>query len=508
VKTTTYINQTPFLDITPPVRIAILFFFFAYRIVFPVAAALVSDGSKDLLAARILAETVFTLLLAYPFIFHRPAYGWLHPLVLPTLFTLGKSLVKNPLHIFFPFEFPMVDFTVETSSPAAVLSIGAHDLAQARLGEALVRCASMAVLLAAFLFGPRFRVPRIRVYKPSRLVPAAIASIGALTLISVAFVVSQGGLTQLLIAMRGGRRELFAESGHFLFAADVASMIALIWFMYEKRPFRNPLFLAGFAGSCLLGILVTGSRSSLIVPVVMLVLLWWKRSGRPLIVPTVSTALVGILVLGIFGSIRQDFGSTTLDVSVLNPSRYGEMVQRALEETQKRGDEEPTIAVFQGATEKGLLWGRTYVGTLAFWIPRAVWPDKPKPADAYNMWVNFANNPIDSEIPNYGYWGIPVSPHMEAFWNFHLAGTILIFFLLGTIYRYMADAVPIYAQVPIFWALYVFTLMQFDGGSRTTVDVLRTLLVIIIFGYLAGIFRSGQPAGSRPAINAYRNQST
>lgn len=493
----TYSQQSIFLEITPAVRIAILLYLFLYRLAFPVVAALITDGSTELLFPRIIAESLYTLLLAFPFIFHRLEYGWLHPLVLPTLFeVVGKALIKNPLGLFFPLDFPLTDFTVETVSTAAVLSISTSALAQARLGEALIRCLAYSALLLAFFFGPRIKVPRLRIYRPGRLVPAALLTIGLLTVISVFFIVSQGGVSQLLVAMRGGRRELFAESGQFLFVAEIASTIALIWFMYEKRPFRNPVFIATFILTLLLGIIVSGSRSSLILPVIMVVLLWWKRKNRPLILPTILVGVIGMLVIGIFGSIRQDYGSTSLDVSVLNPARYAEMVELAYEETERRSTEESQLAVFQGANDKGLLWGRSYAGIFTFWIPRSVWNDKPKPADAYNMWINFSNHPVDSKIPNYGYYGIPVGPEMEAYWNFHIPGVIFIFLLMGLLYRYLEDVAKVYSGVPFFWVVYLLILMNFRGTSISTVDMTRNLLVILLFAYAANLFRWGGPSNN------------
>lgn len=492
------LNGNPFLDLGAAPRVTLLAYLVIYRILFPIAHIMMVGGNQELLGPRIVAETIATLLLAYPFIFHRREYGWLHPLVLPTLFVLGKTVAKNPLAIFFPFDFPSIDYTVATASPAAVLAISDEALAQARLGEALIRCLANGVLLAAFLYGPRLKVPRIKVYRGGRAVPiAALVTIGALLAVALAFVAMQGGFNELLVAMRGGRRNLFQEQGQFLFAAIGAPTVALVWFMYEKRPLTNIFFVAAFVASALIAILVTGSRSSLILPVLTLVLLYWKRKHRPLILPTVLVAVFGLLVVGAFGSIRQDYTSTDVDVSVLTPSRWGEMINRAITETQSRDDEESNLAAFQGANVKGLLWGKTYAGALAFWVPRVIWQDKPRTPDTYNMWVNYVGNRIDTPLPERGTYGIPVRAELEAYWNFHVIGVIVLFFLIGVFYRLVADSAYVYDKVPFFWVIYLMMVLTFDGSSKSMVEVLRSVFLIVVFLFAARILRFGGGA-SRP----------
>jgi len=484
-------GSNPFLDLGPAARAALLGYLVIYRIFLPILHILQTGGNHELLGPRIVAETVATLLLAYPLIFHRREYGWLHPLVLPTLFTIGKAIAKNPFTLIFPFDFPAVDYTVATLSPAAALAIPDHDLAAARLGEALIRCLAMAVLLLAFLYGPRLKVPRLKVYSGGRTVPVvAMAMIGVLVAISLAFIAAQGGLNELLVAMRGGRRALFSEQGQFLFVAIAAPTIALVWFTYEEKPLRNVFFVGAFVASALVAILVTGSRSSLILPVLTLVLLYWKRKRRPLIVPTMLVVVFGLLVVGAFGSIRQDFGSSEVDTSVLTPSRWGEMISRAITETQSRDDEESNLAAFQGANSKGLLWGKTYAGALAFFVPRALWETKPRTPDTYNMWINYVGNRIDSEPPKQAY-GIPVRAELEAYWNFHVFGVVAIFFLIGIFYRFVANAAIVYDNVPFFWVVYLMLVLTFDGSSKSMVEVLRLLILIGIFLFAARILRLG-----------------
>lgn len=496
------VEESPFLPLGQVVRCAFLFYLFAYRVIFPLFAALTNDGARDLLEMRFIAELFYTCLIAYPFIFYRREYGWLHPLVLPVFWELGKALAKNPLTLIFPFDFPLVDFTVETHSAAAVLSMSNIDLAWARLQLTLVYCLAHAAYLAMFLFGPTFKVPRLRLYRPQRIGLVASAFIVTAMGLASVFVVAKGGVSELLVAMRGGRHVLFEGYGQYVNAALLAPTIALAWYVYEKRPLTNVFFLGGLAASLITALIVSGSRGSVILSGLTLMLLWWKRRGKAALLPMVAGAVLGLVVLGGFGSIRQAYTTTSVDTSVFNPTQLGSTIQHAYDEISIRDDEESALAVMVGSTKKGLLWGRSYLNAAVFWIPRAIWDDKPVGVDFYNMWINFNDNQLSSTPRDWGTWGIPVNGEMEAYWNFGLPGVLVVFGLLGAFNATLAKAAYVYRRVPIFWVLYVSTVLTLGGTSKSVVDLIRTLILLAIFMLAAGIFRPARGGAGHHELSA------
>jgi hypothetical protein len=478
-----------FIPLGTGTRIALLFYLVAYRLVFPIAAALTTGGSKDLLDLRILAEIYYTSLIAFPFIFYRREYGWLHPLVLPTVFMLAKAVVKNPLSLLFPFDLPLVDFTVETTSNAAVLSLPVLDLAWARLELSLIYCLAQSVYLAFFLFGPTFRIPRIAFYRPSSVALPAMVFIGALGAMAAYFVLSHGGLSGVILGMREGRRALTEGSGHLVVATTLAPMIAVAWFMYEKRPWTNPLLLGGLAVAMLSALITSGSRGALILPMLTLIMLWWWRKGRALIAPTFLAAFIALFLIGGFGSIRQDWGSRTIDLSVFDPANFRSTLDLALADIKGRDDQEGGLAVVVSASEKGLLWGKSYANATTFWVPRVLWKDKPAGVDVYNMWINFNGNSINSRPPQIGTWGTPVSAPLEAYWNLWLPGVAVLFALMGMFHATLAKAAHVYRTVPIFWVFYINTLLTMTGTSKELITVIEQLATLAAFAFFAGILR-------------------
>lgn len=485
-------DDSPFLPLGHVARFGFLFYLFAYRLIFPLLASVTSTGSHDLFELRFTAEVFYTCLLAYPFIFYRKEYGWLHPLVLPVLWELGKALVKNPLSLLFPMDFPLVDFTVETTSRAAVLSLTNYDIAWYRLQSTLMYMLAHFTYLAMFLFGPSFKVPRIKLNRPPSVAIPAMIFIGTMLSMAAIFVIAKGGLSEMLVAMRGGRRALFEGYGQYVTAAQMAPMIALIWFVYEKRPFQNPLLIGGLLAALLAAMIVSGSRSTLVLSSLTFVLLWWRRSGRVMVLPTVGAALVGLVVVAGFGAIRQDYGSTSVDLSVFDSGNLGATISRTYDEIGRRDNEDSTIAVMSGADRKGFLWGRSYVNAATFWVPRALWPNKPAGVDVYNNWINFGDNKVDDIPPNQGSWGIPVDGETEAYWNFGWFGVIVVFMFMGAFFATLAKAAHVYRNVPIFWVPYVYIVINVNATSRSVADMFKVLALILAFAFIAGIVRWGK----------------
>lgn len=479
----------PFLAIGPVQRFVVVAYLLIYRGFFPAIAASGGIGASDLLLERYLMELAYTLLLAYPFLFYRADWGWLHPLILPTVYTIAKDLGKNPIQLFSPIDNPLVNLAVETPSVAAALVLPDDALATMRLGEAFIRCLALLVYYLAFHALRTPRPPRVEFREPRNLALYAAFGIAVTTLITLAFIASMGGVTSLVVAMRGGRVALFQGQGQFLVISGFGLILASLWFSHSKRPLLDLPLLIGLFVTGALTLLTSGSRSALIYPIIVLVLVWSKRQGRLMIGPAVGAALAGLVILGGFGAVRQDYNSDTIDTSVFEISRLPELVTRALGETAVRDSEESNLAAFAGANNNGLLLGQTYVGAAVFWLPRAIWPDKPRSADAYNMWYNFVGNPVGTPLPERGYWGIPVSGVHEAFWNFHIVGVLAFGVLMAFVHKYAVAAVLANQQAPAAWLIYIYIVLNFVGTAISFIDVARDIGLLIGFLYICGVLR-------------------
>lgn len=499
-----------FLPMAAPYRIGVVAYLVLYHLIFPVFA--VGGDAGPLVIFRFLSEALLVGLLALPFLVMGRQGGWLHPLMLPGVLMIAKAVFKDPMALLNPIASPMVDLGAGTQSWAASLRLSDMDLELNRIGLTLVGCLGLAIYYAAFFATRRFRLPPLPL-APGRNVPAlAFAVVGTSVVAALILFSMSGGLSSYLVSMRGGRFAIFAEIGPVLQVITFATTVVTIWLMYERRPFLNPIFVGSVLAALMVALLATGSRSGAVIPAVTLLMLWWAKRGGVRLVPALVAAALAYAVIGGFGAIRQDYGSRTVDLSVLSPSNLGTWFSSSTEETARRDDTESDLAAFVGANEAGLLWGRTYVYAVSFWIPRGLWPDKPRAADSYNMWINFVGNPVDAPLPQLGQrtlYGIPVSARVEAYWNFHLLGVILLAIGMGLFHRALVVLAQTYRHVPAVLPIVVFATISFTGSSKEFVNLARDTAFLIPFLLLSGILVWGRrPAAFRRGAGAAQAPQT
>jgi hypothetical protein len=484
-------KSSPFLRMPEGWRLFIVLFLLAYEWVFPTIAALNDPDASALFLPRVAMQLVYVLLLCLPLIFYRREYGFLHPLILPTLYATAKEIAKLPTALASPLELPLFSFEVPSASSAlSIHHLTYGELASTRLEYGAVQVLALVCFYAGYFVFTRARGDWIRFHRPRNLGPICFAATMFCVVVGAVFVqLYGGGLSSYLIAMRGGRHGTLAGTGQFLQISSFAVLPALVWFAYRRRLGLNPWWLLAIVLGSLATIVTTGSRSDLILPLLALILLWWAKAGRVLIVPTIVLIIVGTLVIGAFGSIRQDYNSQTINTSVLNPSSAGQNVAYAQAEFEKRNSLETDFAAFAGTRQNELLWGRSYIGAATFFIPRALWPEKPFNGGVYNQAVNFAGRSV-AEYKSGKTHGIPMGPVTEAYWNFSLPGVILIFFLLGMFYRELSAIVWRNVKEPAALVAAVWITLNFVGTSLSFVTTIRDMVLLGILFYALGIWRS------------------
>lgn len=481
-------QTSPFLRMPEGWRLFLVLFLLAYLWVFPTIAAMNDPDANALFLPRVVMQLVYVLLLCLPLVFYRREYGFLHPLILPTLYITAKSIAKFPAALTSPLQLPLFSLKVSSTSPAVSLQQLTHgELAWTRLEYGAVQVLALVCFYAGYFIFTRARGNWIRFHRPRNLGPICFAATMFCVMVGAVFVQIYGdGLSSYLVALRGGRHDTLAGTGQFLQIASFAVLPALVWFAYRRRLGFNPWWLTAIVLGSLIAIVTTGSRSDLILPLLALILLWWAKAGRVLVFPTVAIVIVGTLVIGAFGSIRQDHNSQTIDTSVLNPISASRNVVYARAEFEKRSKKETDLAAFAGVSQNEHLWGRSYLGAATFFIPRALWPEKPFNGGVYNQAVNFAGRSV-ADYASGSTYGIPIGPVTEAYWNFSLPGVIVIFFLFGIFYRALSAIVWRNATEPAALIAAVWITLNFVGTSVSLVTTIRDVIMLGILFYALGI---------------------
>jgi oligosaccharide repeat unit polymerase len=470
-------------------RVLLVGYLVLYDWLFPAISANYSDDASGYLIARVLVHLAYVLLLCFPLIFYRREYGFLHPLILPTLFTILKQVGESPLSLVQPFANSAFSFNVSTTSPAVSLAALSHgQLAFTRLELDAGKSLALVCLYAGYFLFRHIRVPRATLHEPRRVGPVCFAATMACVGVSFAFIeVFGGGISSLLVAERNGRNQLFNGLGQFLQIAEFSLLPALVWFAYRRRPALNPWWLVAFVSACLASLLTTGSRSSVILPLAILMFLWWRKAGRVVIAPGIALALVALVLVGAFGAIRDSYGSQSLDTSVLSVNAVGGNIANANAEFQSRNSQESDLAAFAGAAHSRLD-GRSYVGAIAFLIPRAIWPRKPRSGDTYNMAVNFEGRSIGNYL-NGKTWGVPMGPVAEAYWNFGIPGIVIVFLVLALIFRWLSELVWRNPESLAMLVVAVWVGLNLSGTSLSFISNARDLVLLGLLYYALGIWR-------------------
>jgi hypothetical protein len=491
-------ESSPFLRMPEGWRLFIVVFLIVYQWLLPTIAAMNDQDANALFLPRVAVQLVYVLLLCFPLMFYRREYGFLHPLILPTLYTTAKSIAMFPATLFAPFQLPLFNFDISSASRAISLhQLTYHSLASTRLEYGAIHVLALVCYYAGYFALSHPRGDWVKFHRPRNLGPICFAATMFCVLVGAAFVeVHGGGLSSYINGLRGNRNESIGGNGQFLQIAGFAVLPALVWFAYRPRLGLNLWWLLAIVAGSVSAVVTTGSRSGLILPFVALILLWWRKAGRVLLLPTLAVVVVGTLVIGAFGSIRNEHAGSTIDTSALNPTNAGRNLTNAQTEFEKRDSEESDLAAFAGAQNGELLWGKSYVGAATFFVPRSLWPDKPYSGGAYNHAVNFAGRSVENYTSGKTY-GIPIGPETEAYWNFGLPGVIVIFFLLGVFFRALSALVWRNADHPAALVLSVWIVLNFTGTSLSFVTTIRDVIMLGILYCALGIWQPQVLTGRR-----------
>ena len=470
--------DSPFIPISMGYRILIIGYVLLYNIFMPGFQDMLYGSSVPLVQWRFLISVIYQFLVCLPILYYRPDYGWLHPLIFPTVYGLAKSLASRPDQLFAPFLF------TETSSRVieheALQGWSQASLAWAALKGQLIATTALATYYLGFFSGPQLRLPHLRFLEPRKVAPKALAVVTCSVVIFLVFMRFRGGLTAHMTSWGEGPRFETLEGFGIVIALIQCGLVAsLIWFALDRTASRKPLFWAAVLFSIPVNFFTGGSRSAVVYAGCMFLMIWIIRNRK---IPQGKIAVLGIaalVCLGLLGQLRRSTFQGEVDWAVLTGFNLQESVGASQEELEKRTTNEGYLPVIARVPDEvDFLYGTSYVGGLLFFVPRALWPDKPRGAGAMNGSINFGSR-----------GGVPTGAVGEAYWNFYIPGVVVVYFLYGLFHRWLARAFAQFAWAPAFWVLYTITLFHFTPDSTSIADwcqkVVLTLAILSWMGALS-----------------------
>lgn len=465
--------SNPFLPARAAHRVVIMCLYALYLLLTSYLHLCTDTPSVTLIAAL----AVYVVLCAAPLIFYHSSFGWCHPLVFHSLLSILALIRVFPVYAWGLRH----HYALPTYGPGQLNDLLCYEL--------LMMSVALLAYYSGFLTTPRLRMPELNFLKPRQLGAKLVVSQLIALVCFWILVIQRDGLAAHVESWGRGRSEEFNGSLVFVLLPFIQTGVAaaLLYLAYYPSHYLSPLFL-GCMGAALAAVfLTTGSRSSVVYPIITALIVWTLRNqkiscSKPVIVA--ALALLSFVLLGNFR--RSTWAGGPADWEALAKIDY------LNEDLWALGDE---LAERSGAMRGSLpildrvprdvdyLRGNSYIATLALPIPRMLWPEKP--------------SQISGRVGRTFFgvvWGIPPGPIGEAYWNFGIGGIIAVYALFGAFHRMLARGFVRQAEQPSYIVFYAVTLFLFCfPATNDFVNYLCMLFPLVLLVLAFGLV--GYPAG-------------
>ena len=466
----------PFIAISPLFRRIVLVYFIGWRFL-PLFAELgtaITYISFPYIISVSLQLVIQSILLL-PFLrrsFGGTPIGWLHPLIFPTLFSLALSLLKQPGSIFEPF------FIFSSDNSFYHPLIGDWNQEAISMTQLTSSVIALLAILSSYIGFITFKYRiSLKLKLPSRRNYRFFFLAIFCFLVAIFYLYSQGGILSQLQGLAFGRFGTRANSGYAFVVVSFLPLLLVFWYLYNPKIIFNKFFILIYGGACVLQFLVSGSRSGLFEPIALLLIAHCLINQKMNIFRFIFVALIAISLLGTLGDVRRSGLSGEASFDALLNFNLGESFEKSAEEVKKR-DLGTNISVSAFVPDQvDHLWGSSYVSSLAFWIPRTIWPGKPRGIGAHTAAIIYRGVPIEG----YGGAGFPLSAPYEAFWNFGWLGVISIFYLFGALQKLITNLFLSYPSNSIIQIILLLTIFQFSSPSTVSMVTFQQNIVLILF---------------------------
>ncbi len=366
-------------------------------------------------------------------------------------------------------------------------------LHQLLVTEAGYQILATLCLYAGFFVASRIGTPALRLYAVRSPARAALPWIVFSLVIFLGFLVSRGGLSAYMTSWESGRRQV-VEGTFIIFIFFYPGALATWWWLAQNpSEVRNPVYLAALAAISLTFFLGFGSRSQLILHLAGAFAIWCAARRRFafgwamafIVVAFVGVSLLGSVRRSVWG--REGIKTDAFTDSVAAQDAIDEGTDEMVDRVSSARASLPVFARVPDEVE--MLWGESYIAALLVPVPRRIWPEKP-PLIGIRVGRTFFGQSF----------GIPCSPVAELYWNFHLPGIAVGFFLFGVFLRWVMRIRERYATSAAITVMYVTILMWFlSPGSDAIVTWSIYAVPFVLMLLLHGVLRFGPAPTARSA---------
>lgn len=475
------------IPIGPAARAAIIVYSILWiAIPYIIASARAPDVSVFVKVGSIICFSLLQFALIFPF-FRREVggipIGWLHPLVFPTLIGIGVQLIKDPSVLLGIYRAFVVD--VFPTAHRAIASYNPQKLAEVELIRLSITLVSQLAYLAAFIYlRPLKQEAQVKTYTADNKI--FFVAILALLAVFVWLMISGGGIAAYFSRLAFGRAQAALDAGGGLIVlVRTLPFVLMLWASANRRLLRSPGFWALAVISILAVFLTTGSRSLIFVTSAGFMTVWMMNERKIPALGGIALLGAGTLLLGTLADLR---GSAVHNAGQVDFSVLGQVfdVRHALDRTQANVDANDSVrgdlAIFHTVpTTVGHLWGQSYLGAAGFFIPRAIWHDKPRSVGAFVGAVIYNDMPDTNGYLGAGY---PSGGVAEAYWNFGILGVVAVFLAFGAFHKRITQWLLLAPSDPLRRTLYIAALLVLqEPSSEQFVPIAQITIVLVAVAY-------------------------
>jgi hypothetical protein len=447
-------------------------------------------GDAAFTAAVLLSIGLDVARVAPLFLYARHPLGILHPLILTAV--LWPLLVAMPRTI---EEFGGITGLLlgEQIAPPLYAGLGWLPGPQIWAAVAWANLCELIALLAIYAGYAmvRDRDPtkrpglisrRPREFDGARLRMLAIVLITISVTVLIVLISFRGGLAMHLSDMARGRFRSLAGLGPLVAAVDLGQVALIVWVAARPGDAKKPVFLALMMVVAASQFISNGARGAAFASFMLVGLAWALRTRQ---VPwRIGLLLVPIFLLafGALNIIRTAGYSNQTATEAIQGTDLSQVLSRVQDEINDRRSLESTVPVIAQGHDLmgGPMMGSTYGAAIFAFVPRWIWPEKPRGAGS-----TYAQNFLGEVREGLA---VPVNPTAEAHWNFGILGVILISALYGALIRHAHNLYIVRRDNPFAIGAFVLFVTTFRPSTDDLVLFQQqAFLLLVVFG-LALVF--------------------
>jgi hypothetical protein len=308
----------------------------------------------------------------------------------------------------------------------------------------------------------------------------------------VFFLRTRGGINEHLTSLGAGRFKELSDFGAVIVAINLGAVALYLWIATNPSEIKSPIFLGALATVTIAMFLSNGTRGGALEVPLIVGLIWTLR--RQKIPWKIALMLIPLMFvsIGLLGAVRMSSWTGSTAGKAFQNTSWSESFSLAEKEVQVRNAASAPVPVIARGYDLtgGLLLGRSYVGAVAAFIPRTIWPNKPRGVGSLYAQLFLGASKSGTTIP--------VSPEAEMYWNFGIPGVILLSILYGAMLR---GAYNLYWRhypsgfATVFYIMFV-TRFQFSS-DRLVILEQRLVLLVICYMVLVMLVPRDRPWASR-----------